>query len=52
MKGPTDEQIFNYMLPDDDEVEETGCFSCDKIFEVDQHNDRPEGYFCDDCLDN
>ncbi len=26
------------------------CFSCDKRFEVEDHNDRDEGYFCDDCL--
>jgi len=29
-----------------------GCFSCDKEFILQDHNDRDEGYFCDDCLDN
>ena len=28
------------------------CFSCDKQFELEDHNDRDEGYFCDDCLEN
>jgi hypothetical protein len=31
-------------------VEEKCCFSCDKEFIVEIHNDRDEGYFCDDCL--
>ena len=29
-----------------------GCFSCDNDFMAECHNDRDEGYFCDDCLDN
>ena len=33
-------------------IEVRGCFSCDKEFILLPHNDRDEGYFCDDCLDN
>ena len=28
------------------------CFSCDKEFEPGDCNDRPEGWFYDDCLVN
>ena len=28
------------------------CFSCEKEFELEEHNDRDEGYFCDECLVN
>jgi len=28
------------------------CFSCEKEFELEEHNDRDQGYFCDECLDN
>jgi len=34
------------------DIEVRGCFSCDKKFIAECHNDRDEGYFCDDCLDN
>jgi len=34
------------------DIEVMGCFSCDKEFIAECHNDRDEGYFCDDCLDN
>jgi len=30
----------------------TSCFSCDIDFEVEDQNDREEGYFCDDCIVN
>ena len=30
----------------------TECFSCGKEFVIEDQNDRPEGYFCDDCIDN
>ena len=26
------------------------CFSCEKEFEPEEHNDREQGYFCDECL--
>lgn len=32
--------------------EQVECFSCDKEFEIEDQNDRPEGYFCDDCIEN
>lgn len=28
------------------------CFSCDEYFQVEDQNDRPEGYFCDKCIEN
>ena len=28
------------------------CFSCDKEFELEAHNERDEGDFCDNCLFN
>ena len=34
---------------DDVEVE---CFSCEKDFAPESHNDRDEGWFCDGCLEN
>ena len=34
------------------DIEVESCFSCDKGFIVNDHNDRDEGYFCDDCLDS
>jgi len=34
------------------DIDVRGCFSCDKEFIAECHNDREEGYFCDDCLDN
>ena len=33
-----------------EEPEQAICFSCDKQLELEDHNDRDEGYFCDDCL--
>ena len=35
-----------------EETSQATCFSCDKQFELEDHNDRDEGYFCDDCLEN
>jgi len=29
----------------------TECTSCDKKFELEDHNERPEGDFCDECLE-
>lgn len=51
MKGPTDEEIFNHMMPEevDDEIET--CDSCDDEFIAEEWNDRPEGLFCDECLE-
>jgi hypothetical protein len=34
------------------EIIKTECFSCDKEFEVEDQNDRPEGYFCDECIEH
>ena len=34
-------------MPDNKE-----CFSCEKEFELEEHNDRYQGYFCDECLCN
>ena len=28
------------------------CFSCNKRFELEDHNDHAQGYFCDECLCN
>ena len=28
------------------------CFSCDKQFQLEDHNEREGGDFCDDCLEN
>ena len=28
------------------------CTSCEKEFELEDHNDHAQGYFCDECLDN
>ena len=30
----------------------TECFSCGIEFNVEGQNDRPEGYFCDKCIDH
>ena len=35
-----------------EETSQATCFSCDKQFELEDHNDRDEGDFCDDCLEN
>ncbi len=28
------------------------CFSCEKEFELEDHNDHAQGCFCDECLCN
>ena len=34
------------------EDELTECFSCDKEFEAEDHNELDCGTFCDSCLEN
>ncbi len=34
------------------EEEQQTCFSCDKEFSTEDHNDREQGWFCDNCLNH
>jgi len=33
-------------------IDKVCCFSCNIEFEVEDQNDKPEGYFCDKCIIN
>lgn len=51
MKGPTDKEIFNHMMPQEVGDDKEVCDSCDAEFIAEDWNDRPEGLFCDECLE-
>lgn len=36
----------------DSEENLEACFSCDVLFEPEDQNDRDEGYFCNECINN
>lgn len=43
---------YHYKDNYEEEAEKESCLSCDKEFIAEDNNDRPEGWFCNKCLDN
>lgn len=54
LNGIVDTSNFNTTKTDyhDIEIETQSCFSCDRDFILESHNNLDAGYFCDECQEH